>query len=180
MSRPSLGALAKQRGLGAYALQYHAESEPKPESRVTLGDESDRFGLPHLKINLLFGDNDARSVVRAHGVLDRALRSAGKAHLEYLDPPEKRTKRVLDQAKDGYHQLGTTRMGSDPKESVVDEDCRVHGVGNLFVASSSVFPTGGHANPTFLAAALALRLAKHLAGLVERERSLELGKCQQR
>jgi choline dehydrogenase-like flavoprotein len=54
-------------------------------------------------------------------------------------------------------------MGHDPKTSVVDKDCRVHGVENLYVASSSVFPTGGHANPTLLATALGVRLAEHLA-----------------
>jgi choline dehydrogenase-like flavoprotein len=70
---------------------------------------------------------------------------------------------VLSQARDGYHQLGTTRMGLDPKTSVVDKDCRVHGIDNLYVASSSVFPTGGHANPTLLATALGVRLAEHLA-----------------
>ena len=58
--------------------------------------------------------------------------------------------------------MGTTRMGTDPRTSVVDPDCRVHGVDNLFVAGSSVFPTSGYANPTATIAALAVRLADHL------------------
>jgi choline dehydrogenase-like flavoprotein len=58
--------------------------------------------------------------------------------------------------------MGTTRMHADPRQGVVDADCRVHGVGNLFVAGSSVFPTGGSANPTLTIIALALRLADHL------------------
>jgi choline dehydrogenase-like flavoprotein len=64
--------------------------------------------------------------------------------------------------QDGGHHIGTTRMHVDPKQGVVDRDCRVHGIGNLFVAGSSVFPTAGHANPTLTIVALALRLAAHI------------------
>jgi choline dehydrogenase-like flavoprotein len=70
---------------------------------------------------------------------------------------------VLEQAKDGYHQIGTTRMGTAPGTSVVNSDCQVHDVRNLHVASSSVFPTSSQANPTLLAAALAVRLAETIA-----------------
>ena len=58
--------------------------------------------------------------------------------------------------------MGTTRMHADPARGVVDADARVHGVDNLFVAGSSLFPTGGFANPTYTLVALALRLADHL------------------
>jgi hypothetical protein len=96
-----------------------------------------------MRIDLRFSDADIASTVRAHEVLDRALRKTGKARLEYLDPPEGRAARVLEQATDGYHQLGLTRMGTAPRQSVVDPDCRVHGLANLFIASCSVFPTSG-------------------------------------
>ena len=62
----------------------------------------------------------------------------------------------------GGHHIGTARMGSDPRSSVVDSDCRVHGVENLYVASSATFPTSSQANPTLTVVALALRLAAHL------------------
>jgi choline dehydrogenase-like flavoprotein len=62
----------------------------------------------------------------------------------------------------GCHHMGTTRMGSDPAIAVVDGQCRVHGTTNLYVAGSSVFPTGGFANPTFTIVALAIRLADQL------------------
>ena len=64
------------------------------------------------------------------------------------------------------HPMGTTRMHSDPKKGVVDENCRVHGISNLFMAGSSVFPTTGFANPTLTIVALAIRLADHLKGLL--------------
>jgi choline dehydrogenase-like flavoprotein len=62
----------------------------------------------------------------------------------------------------GYHHMGTTRMGRTPAEGVVDADCRVFGVDNLYIAGSSVFSTGGHANPTLSIVQLALRLGEHL------------------
>jgi choline dehydrogenase-like flavoprotein len=61
-----------------------------------------------------------------------------------------------------WHQMGTTRMGDDPRSSVVDARCRVHGMGNLYIAGSSVFPTAGNHTPTFTLLALAHRLADHL------------------
>ena len=64
--------------------------------------------------------------------------------------------------------MGTTRMSDDPKQGVVDSDCRVHGMSNLFVAGSSVFPTPGGATPTLLLVALAVRLAEHLEGMTLR------------
>jgi choline dehydrogenase-like flavoprotein len=64
------------------------------------------------------------------------------------------------------HHLGTTRMAERADEGVVDRDCRVHGLANLHVAGSSVFPTGGWAFPTFTIVALSLRLAAHLQVLL--------------
>jgi choline dehydrogenase-like flavoprotein len=66
----------------------------------------------------------------------------------------------------GLHHMGTTRMSADPRSGVVDRDCRVHGIGNLYVAGASVFPTVGWANPTMTVVALALRLASHVTDLL--------------
>jgi len=147
---------------GRYALHYHAEQEPNPDSRVVLTDEADRFGLPRVAIDLRFTEGDARSVIGAHQVLDAALRANATGRLEYWYPAEQLRDRVLAQASDGLHQVGTTRMGLNAKDSVVDADLKVHDIANLHVTSSSVFPTTGQANPTFLATALAVRLANHL------------------
>jgi glucose dehydrogenase len=59
--------------------------------------------------------------------------------------------------------MGTTRMGQDAATSVVDPDCRVHDVPNVYIAGASLFPTGGSVNPTFTLAALSARLARHIA-----------------
>lgn len=164
-AQQALGQWPAQDPSRTFLLTYHAEAAPNRESRITLGEGTDSFGLPRLRIDLRFSDSDTQSAVRAHGMLDRALRRSGKAYLEYLAPREELAARVLEQATDGYHQLGLTRMGTDPAQSVVDRDCRVHGLENLFVASGSVFPTSGQGNPTLLTAALAIRLADHLAAL---------------
>jgi choline dehydrogenase-like flavoprotein len=103
-----------------------------------------------------------QSVIDSHALLDHALRANGIGRLEYWHPAQQMPERVYAQASDGFHQVGTTRMGDDPAHSVVDADLKVHGVENLFVASSSVFPTTGQANSTLLAVAFALRLAGHL------------------
>jgi choline dehydrogenase-like flavoprotein len=156
------GFLVRSRD-GRYALHFMAEQAPNDESRVTLSDRTDALGLPFLDIDLRYTEADARSVLQAHQLLDQSLRQAGLGHLEYREPPERRIAAILEQAREGYHQIGTTRMGLTPRDSVVDGACRVHGFDNLYVSSSSVFPCSGQANPTFPAVALALRLAAHLA-----------------
>ncbi|HXH45162.1 MAG TPA: GMC family oxidoreductase [Bradyrhizobium sp.] len=148
---------------GRYALHFLAEQAPNGNSRVSLSDNRDALGLPFLAIDIRFSEADARSVVRAHEILDRSLRESGYGRLDYHVPAQERVASVLRQAKDGFHQIGTTRMGVSAEDSVVDADCRVHGIENLYVASSSVFVSSSHANPTFSAVALALRLAAHLS-----------------
>lgn len=157
------GFLVKSRD-GRYALHYMAEHAPNDASRLTMSDRADALGLPFLNVEFNYAEADARSVLQAHDVLDRSLRAAGLGRLEYHDAAADRMAGILHQAKDGYHQIGTTRMALTPRDGVVDADCRVHGIDNLYVASSSVFPSSGQANPTFAAVALALRLANHLAG----------------
>jgi choline dehydrogenase-like flavoprotein len=165
-SRPRKpGFLARNR-TGRYALHYHAEQIPHPDSRVRLGQESDAFGLPRLYIDYRFAEQDARSVVDAHRVLAEALREARIAQLEYRFPEQCLVDAVMDQATDGVHQIGTTRMGADPRSSVVDSSLKVHGLSNLYISSTSVMPTSGQANPTLTGVALTVRLAHHLSDAI--------------
>ena len=147
---------------GKYALHYHAEQVPNPASRITLAGESDSFGVRRARIDLRFTDQDVQSVIDSHEALDKALRANGIGRLDFLYPASQLRDRIYDQATDGLHQIGSTRMGTDPQRSVVDRNLRVHGVENLFVASSSVFPTSGQANSTLLAVAFAMRLTDYL------------------
>jgi hypothetical protein len=156
------GFMVRNRG-GKYALHYHAEQIPHSDSRITLGHEVDAFGVPRAVIDLRFSEQDVQSVIDSHAALDKALRANGIGRLEYWIPAEQMRERVYAQATDGFHQTGTTRMGDDPAQSVVDANLKVHGVENLYLASSSVFSSSGQANSTLLAVALALRLAARLA-----------------
>ena len=147
-----------------YPLQYHGEQAPNSKSRVTLGNSRDPVGMPRLCIDLRFSQSDIDGIVRWHRYCDDYLRRTGCGQLEYLsrDPAET----VWNRVGGGFHQLGTTRMAARSEDGVVDENLAVHGVRNLFVASSSVFPTAGQANPTFMIVVLALRLADRLQSLL--------------
>jgi choline dehydrogenase-like flavoprotein len=149
---------------GRYAIHYHGEQIPNRESRVMMRTGAD--GGQRLEIDYRYVEQDIGSLLRCHELLDEQLRAAGIGRLEYLAPDEAGVRASLwEQATDGFHSIGTTRMSVDPEDGVVDRDCRVHGSDNLYLASSSVFRTAGEANPTFVAVCLAVRLAHHLADL---------------
>jgi choline dehydrogenase-like flavoprotein len=157
------GFLVRNPG-GKYALRYHAEQIPNPSSRIRLSGETDAFGMRRAKIDLRYTDQDIDSVIESHRLLDRALRANRIGRLEYPYTPEKKREHIWKTAGDGYHQVGSTRMGDDPAKNIVDPNLKVHGLSNLYIASSSVFPSTSQANPTQLAVALAIRLAHRLAG----------------
>ena len=140
------------------ALRAQAEQAPNPDSRVTLGTRRDRFGQPVARVDWRPAVSDRASIRASQEAVDEALRAAGLGHVELMlgdeHPPA-----LLE---GNFHHLGATRMHTDPSMGVVDADCRVHGVRNLYVAGSSVFPTYGCSNPTLTVVALALRLADHL------------------
>ena len=161
------GFLVSNKG-GEYALHYHAEQIPNPESRITLSNERDANGVPRARIDLRFTEQDVDSVVRSHQVLDDALRQNGIGNLHMWATGDELKARIWNQAADGFHQVGSVRMGDDPATSVVDGELKVHGLDNLYVASSAVFPSSGQANSTLLAVAFAMRLAHKLSGSTAR------------
>jgi hypothetical protein len=152
-----------------YPLLYHGEHLPHWLSHVEPGPERDALGMPRLRTQLHFSEEDVRSVRRAHELLDRSLREQGLGEVEFLYDDVEAA--VREQLFGGYHQAGTTRMSALPEDGVVDRDLAIHGFEDLFVASSSVFPTSSQANSTFTLIAFALRLADRLGGeLSERPR----------
>jgi len=145
-----------------YAFHYHGEQLPRAESRVRLSNRVDALGQPRLAIDLRFGDADAASIVKTHELMAERLHASGVARLEYKVPAEARLSAVLAQASDGFHQIGTARMSANERDGIVDQNAKVHGLANLFLAGSAIFPASGQANPTLTAVALAARLAAHL------------------
>jgi choline dehydrogenase-like flavoprotein len=154
-----------------YPLDYHGEHLPNPDSRVLLTNERDALGVPRIRTEMRFSEKDVAAVERAMGELDRALRAAEVGHLEYLfDDVASGVKECLV-AGSGFHQTGTTRMAATAAEGVVDPNLAVFGAENLFVASTSTFPTSSQANPTLTGVAFAIRLAEHLERELRAERN---------
>jgi choline dehydrogenase-like flavoprotein len=149
-----------------YPLQYHAEHMPHRESRVTLSPVRDGLGVPRLRIDLRFSEQDVAGVLRAHRYWDEYLRRTGFGRLEYLHDDLEQA--VSERIGGGFHQIGTTRMSARPEDGVVDGQLAVHGVDNLFVASSSTFVTSGQANSTFMIIVFAVRLADRLRSLLRK------------
>ncbi|MEM1222830.1 MAG: GMC family oxidoreductase [Verrucomicrobiota bacterium] len=142
----------------AFQLHQMSEQSPNPESRVTLSEERDRFGSFTVKLDWKISPIDIRTIRRAHEIINRDFQKAGLGKLK----PGNFNKSPPEGITGGLHHMGTTRMHNNPKEGVVDGNCKVHGVDNLYIASSAVFPTAGYANPTLTIAALAIRLSDHL------------------
>jgi len=143
-------------------LYTEGEQAPNPLSRVLLGKERDALGLRRIQLDWRLSEIDKRSVRELASLIGQEFGRIQKGRVRLpiwlLDKEVSEDDPILG----GYHHMGTTRMSDDPSTGVVDADCRVFSTRNLFVAGSSVFPTGGCANPTLTIVALALRLASHL------------------
>jgi len=142
------------------ALRTILETSPRPDSRVLLSDQRDKLGMPTCRVDWRINSTDRRALDRLRQLLRWSIEGHGLGRL--VEDPESDRNGWPRSFEGGRHHMGTTRMHSDPKRGVVDPDCRVHGLANLFIAGSSVFPTAGYANPTLTIVALALRLADHL------------------
>lgn len=134
------------------------EQEPNPESRVTLTMDRDALGVRRVRLAWNLTGFELRTIFEFAELLRRKVSAAGWGRIKNPSDPEA----LLRVMSKGSHHMGTTRMHDNPKRGVVDPECRVHGIDNLYIAGSSVFPTSGAANPTFTILALALRMADHL------------------
>jgi choline dehydrogenase-like flavoprotein len=152
-----------------FDLRVVSEQDPNRDSRVFLDTKRDSRGLQQVRLDWRFTELDKWSIRRTQEILRDSFRKARLGALEHLYGEERPPARIHGQR----HQMGTTRMHPDPKRGVVDSDSKVHGLHNLFVTGSSVFPTGGHANTTLTIMALALRLADHLADLFEKHKGIK-------
>lgn len=136
------------------------EQAPNPDSRVSLGTDTDALGQRRVRVDWRLTALDWHTYRTSAQLFGQELARAcqGRFQMEAWLQEEK----AVPQLQGTAHHMGTTRMSDDPADGVVDRNCRVHGVDNLHVIGSSVFPTGGWAFPTFTLTALSLRLADHL------------------
>jgi choline dehydrogenase-like flavoprotein len=145
-------------------LTTRIEQAPNPDSRVVLVRERDQLGMQRVALDWRLSDVDRRNVRRTLEVLGAEVGAAGLGRVRILYGEDESG--WPEDLNGGQHHMGTTRMSDDPKQGVVDRHCRVHGMSNLFVAGSSVFPTPGGATPTLMLVALAIRLADRLKGMM--------------
>jgi choline dehydrogenase-like flavoprotein len=148
------------KGVTELIVVNYCEQMPNPQSRVYLSDKRDRFNMPRLVLDWQLRPEETHSLLRLQALLDTYLRQQQLGYLETTAEPF--SERLYT---DASHHIGTTRMSTDPRQGVVDAQCQVHGVDNLFIAGSAVFPTSGHANPTLTIVALALRLAERFKSM---------------
>ena len=144
---------------GVYRVHFDAEQSPSYSNSVTLGDSLDAFGVPRLRVRWRVSNDDCESIARSLRMIGDAVERLGLGRAKLPATAEDLIEAIGGGFLAGAHAMGTTRMGYSPGSSVVDADCRVHGIGNLYIASSSVFPTSGFAAPTLTIVALAVRIA---------------------
>jgi choline dehydrogenase-like flavoprotein len=156
-----------RRGLNAattgvpLSLALVCEQVPDPDSRLTLADEPDAFGVPRIIVDWRIGETEHRTMMTMADAVTAEFRRLGLGEVhrkEWFDQLDV-WKSVI---RDTWHPAGSTRMGADATDSVVDSHGRVHGLDNAFVVGSSTFPGVGAANPTLTIVAMAIRLAERL------------------
>ncbi len=156
-------ALHIPKGFQAYQLFTRMEQAPNPDSRVTLDTERDSLGMPRAKLNWVLTALEKNSLRTINRIIGQEVGRASMGRVKVYD--------YLQDEKDetwpsftggGWHHMGTTRMSADPKQGVVDADCKLHSLHNLYVAGASCYVTAGAVNPTLTLLSFTVRLADHL------------------
>ncbi len=153
----------------AFALQTRMEQSPNPNSRVTLDQEKDELGVPRTHLHWELTPLEKRSLRTINQIIGKQAGFAGIGRMrlrEFLHD-ETDDNYWPDDTNAGWHHMGTTRMSDNPKNGVVDKNCKVHTLDNLFVAGAACFCTSGAPNPTLTLTALCLRLSDHVKSRLE-------------
>ena len=163
---PALGTrllhgLGKKLVCGA-RLHGQWEQAPVADNRVTLGRERDAFGIPKTELYWQRSRTDQKTIAETTRIFAEDLAQAGLGRVRLAQWIERDTMVPDEDMMAIWHHMGGTRMSDDPARGLVDKNLKVHGLGNLYIGGSSVFPTGGYANPTLMIVQMSLRLAAHL------------------
>ncbi len=146
-----------------YTLFTRMEQAPNPASRITLDSEKDALGMPRASLHWEFTPLEKRSTRKLYELIGQQFGIAGLGRVKLMDwLQDENDTSWPDTTGGGWHHMGTTRMHHNPQEGVVDANCKVHGIANLYIAGASCFTTAGTANPTLTLVALTLRLSDHL------------------
>ncbi|MCB2013913.1 MAG: GMC family oxidoreductase [Sphingobium sp.] len=156
------------RGMTGLYMIIRGEQAPNRNSRIVLSGTRDALGMRQANLNWQLDPLDkhtARVFTRIFDEEMSRLERGSVTSSDWIGEPGNDwpvDPTVGNHPIAGYHHMGGTRMSGDPRNGVVDADCKVHGIANLHIAGSSTFATAGWANPTFTLVALALRLADHI------------------
>jgi len=143
-------------------LTIDTEQRAQAASRIRLDEHADAIGMRRAIVDWQVSVDESRTVAVFAGELERIFVAAGIRGIAWPRDLEAGLNGAFGKCHDTYHSMGGTRFGTSPRTSVVDPNLKIHGVENLYVASCSLFPSGGSSNPTFTLMALTLRLAQHL------------------
>jgi choline dehydrogenase-like flavoprotein len=143
------------------------EQTPNPLSRITLDTEKDELGVPRVMLNWALTSMEKKSLQSIYRLLGQQVGIAGIGRVKLSEELyDENSDTMPDSTSGGWHHMGTTRMHNDPHKGVVDANCKVHGIANLYIAGSSCFPNGAAVNPTFTIVTLSVRLAEHLKQMI--------------
>jgi choline dehydrogenase-like flavoprotein len=140
------------------------EQVPNKNSRITLNDEKDHFGLRRVTLNWQSSPADDVTIRMLGRELAKEMARTNVARIKLKDFILDDSIPISDYGHH-CHQMGTTRMALDPKDGVVDVNQKVHGLDNFYIAGASVYPTGGGCNPTLTLVMMSLGLGRYLASL---------------
>ncbi|MEO1655033.1 MAG: GMC oxidoreductase, partial [Bacteroidota bacterium] len=147
----------------AFQLDTRIEQAPNPNSRVTLGQEKDALGVPQANLHWELTELDKKSIRMYYQILSQQMGQSGLGRIQFRDYlRDEKDPSWPEGTNAGWHHMGTTRMSDDPKKGVVNANCQVHGIQNLYVAGSACYPTAAAPNPTLTLTALSLRLSDYV------------------
>jgi choline dehydrogenase-like flavoprotein len=147
----------------AYQLRTRIEQAPNPNSRIFLDHEKDSLGMQRANLNWILTSFEKRSIRKIHDIIGQQIGISDIGRIKLLNFLQDETDESWPEfTSGGFHHMGTTRMSNNPKKGVVNANCKLHGINNLYVAGSSCFTTSGAVNPTLTLVALSLRLSDHL------------------
>lgn len=165
--------LQSERLIRRVKMTVISEPAPNRDSRITLSpDQRDALGLPRVRMDWRIGDQVKRTIDRSLALFADELKAGGVGSIDL--PPKIEggqwpyTRGTPTDNLGTWHHMSTTKMNDSPREGVVDRNARIHGMTNLFVAGSSIFPTCGANFPTITLCALSLKLADHLTEQLRR------------
>jgi len=159
---------AEKKAYQSFQLFTRVEQAPNPNSRVTLDTEKDSLGMPRAMLHWELTPFEKRSIRQIYTLIGEEVGRTGIGRvrlMEYLR--DEKDESWPEFTGGGWHHMGTTRMSEDPKQGVVDANCKVHGISNLFVAGASCYVTAAAPNPTLTLIALTIRLADHLKDVIK-------------